>query len=336
MSHIKTLTGLRGVAALIVFISHAANENLLPSILGNGFGQTGVIIFFMLSGFLMTYLYLDKEFTLINVKYYIVARVGRVFPLYLFLILFSLIMVLFIDSEFYYKFGSKIQVIQALLFIKAPYVFWTIPVEVQFYGLFLLFWYAHKKNITPIFLFGGALITIVPSIIYIAINGDIPKIISTYSFSFFVGIVTSFYFKRIQKSNFISKVPPKIPFVFFILLFINLPEVRHQYSLNLFDDLFMKTWLDPLTWLIIYPLFIFTILDSPSLNFLNNNLFKTLGNISYGFYLMHYPILMYVKILKIGDSFKLLLAFSITFLLAYISNRIFERYANRKVKQLFI
>ena len=58
---IGALTGLRGVAALIVFVSHGANEGVLPAMLGNGFGQIGVMIFFVLSGFLMGQLYLRRS-----------------------------------------------------------------------------------------------------------------------------------------------------------------------------------------------------------------------------------------------------------------------------------
>jgi len=56
MKYIHTLTGLRGLAALIVFVSHSANVGLLPHFFGTGFGQVGVMIFFLLSGFLMSHL----------------------------------------------------------------------------------------------------------------------------------------------------------------------------------------------------------------------------------------------------------------------------------------
>ena len=58
MKRIHTLTGLRGIAALLVFISHCGAQSILPSFLGKGFGQIGVMLFFVLSGFLMTHLYI--------------------------------------------------------------------------------------------------------------------------------------------------------------------------------------------------------------------------------------------------------------------------------------
>jgi peptidoglycan/LPS O-acetylase OafA/YrhL len=45
MQHIHSLTGLRGLAAMLVFISHSANDGFLPVYVGDGFGQTGVMLF---------------------------------------------------------------------------------------------------------------------------------------------------------------------------------------------------------------------------------------------------------------------------------------------------
>lgn len=48
------LDGLRGLAAYIVLVSHASNmTGLWGTLLGNGAGQFGVMLFFVLSGFLM-------------------------------------------------------------------------------------------------------------------------------------------------------------------------------------------------------------------------------------------------------------------------------------------
>jgi peptidoglycan/LPS O-acetylase OafA/YrhL len=66
---IRKLNMLRGLAALIVLVSHYSNAtNLLNAMPGRGAGQLGVMIFFILSGFLMSYLYLKKGFTKDEVK----------------------------------------------------------------------------------------------------------------------------------------------------------------------------------------------------------------------------------------------------------------------------
>ena len=74
------LTGLRGVAALVVVIAHGTDAFLLEKKYFE-LGEQAVFIFFVLSGFLMGRLYLTKPFTWAAVKGYILSRVGRIFPL---------------------------------------------------------------------------------------------------------------------------------------------------------------------------------------------------------------------------------------------------------------
>jgi|TARA_B110000902_G_scaffold261419_1_gene336155 peptidoglycan/LPS O-acetylase OafA/YrhL len=147
--NIKQLTGLRGLAALIVFISHAANEELIANFLGNGFGQLGVMLFFVLSGFLMAHLYLEKIPNCSNIKVFFIARVGRVFPLFFILVILSYIVKTQVYENFHYQVNDISILTKSLLFIKASNEFWTIPIEVQFYVMFILLWFlsAYKEAI---------------------------------------------------------------------------------------------------------------------------------------------------------------------------------------------
>jgi peptidoglycan/LPS O-acetylase OafA/YrhL len=62
LNQIRVLNTLRGIAALIVVIAHySRSTGLLGGYSRRGSGQLGVI-FFMISGFLMTYIYLGKSF----------------------------------------------------------------------------------------------------------------------------------------------------------------------------------------------------------------------------------------------------------------------------------
>ena len=74
---VRKFDTLRGIAALIVVVSHYSNKtNIWDGILGNQAGQYGVMLFFILSGFLMSHLYMSKPFTLENSKKFIVARIA--------------------------------------------------------------------------------------------------------------------------------------------------------------------------------------------------------------------------------------------------------------------
>ena len=335
MKHIATLTGLRGVAALVVFISHSANESLLPAFLGNGFGQIGVMLFFVLSGFLMTHLYVHEDFHKDNIKLYIFARIGRVFPLYFLMLILSVVITQFISADSFYPFTfhEADKIIRALLLIDAKYVFWTIPVEVQFYVVFIAFWGLYKKGFNVYSLFAFVVITMMPSIILYNVMAELPKVVTTYSYAFFIGVITAFLVDKIKHHASIRKAANIFGLPSLVLLFINLPEFRVEYNIALFEHYFFKIWVDPVNWLIIYLLFICATLNSTSLSILNTRFFVFLGNISYGFYLIHYPVIMFfVREVDLDPLLKLVLAFVVAAGISYISYQYFEKRVGRKIR----
>ena len=88
MKYIPELTGLRALAALMVFAGHASKDGLLPEFLGISYSMQGVFLFFVLSGFLITYLLLkEEEITgTISIKDFYIRRVLRIWPLYFLII----------------------------------------------------------------------------------------------------------------------------------------------------------------------------------------------------------------------------------------------------------
>lgn len=85
--HLTALTSLRFFAALLVLLFHATTEiKVLPWGL-SGFlrnGGMGVSLFFILSGFVLTYTYLGSTASL---REFFVARFARIYPVYLFSLL---------------------------------------------------------------------------------------------------------------------------------------------------------------------------------------------------------------------------------------------------------
>ncbi|MFC3204569.1 acyltransferase family protein [Alteromonas oceani] len=337
MQYFHKLTGLRGFAALIVFVSHAANETLLPTFLGNGFGQTGVMLFFLLSGFLMTQLYIHEEFSKVNIKRYAFARIGRVLPLYFTLLIISvLITKLEGGSSIYpFMFTEFNRTVEAFMLIKAPYIFWTIPVEVQFYVVFIGFWGLYKSGFSTYVLILYALLTVLPSAyFYFFVKPKLLGIISTYGFAFFLGLVSAFAFDKIKDSVSAHKAANWFGLPVLILLCLNLPELRSMVGLIYTEDFFWKTWGDPLTWLLVYSVFLCVILNSTSMSILNSQFFVYLGKVSYGFYLLHYPVLAYfVSITDINMYIRLGLALFITLLLSHLSFYFFEKPLANKIRR---
>ena len=273
MNHIRPLTGLRGIAALIVFLSHATNEGMLPWVFGRGFGQIGVMIFFVLSGFLMTHLYAHRDFNGKEIRAYAVARFARVVPLYLALLLISVIVSNFIDAGFYYEFDKPGRIIRSALFIDAPYVFWTIPVEVQFYAVFIGFWWLIQRRANPALLFAFAAATLVPSIvIYFLFDHKTPKIVSYYSYGFFIGAGTALIYNQLKANARFQTAANILGIVMLVLVFVNLPAVRERGGPAAFifiDNTYVRTWLDPVSWIVVYGLTLCAALNARSLAILN-------------------------------------------------------------------
>src|ERR1700722_13625137 len=90
MPPIRSLTGARFIAALLVvcfhFVPHA--PTWMNSIIRNGY--LGVPFFFVLSGFILTYNYASDSQRQIGARSFWVARFARIYPIYLVSLVLSL------------------------------------------------------------------------------------------------------------------------------------------------------------------------------------------------------------------------------------------------------
>ena len=163
--HIAALDGIRGTAALLVVVSHLDGIGLTTGMPKHA-GSIGVIVFFILSGFLMGHLYLHRPFEPRAVLRYAAARAARVLPLYYAVVLGSYVLSLLIgqDYTFYLDFP---RLVRQLFMVGSAHVFWSIPPEVEFYAVFLLPWWLVATSrivpLAPLLLLGTAvLITVEP------------------------------------------------------------------------------------------------------------------------------------------------------------------------------
>jgi peptidoglycan/LPS O-acetylase OafA/YrhL len=145
--YIPSLDGIRAIAFLIVFISHAGLGKIIP-------GGFGVTIFFFLSGYLIT-TQLRREYersSKIDFKKFYMRRILRIWPPF-YLVLFLAIGVSYLVTQ---QTGFSLQQLQAFLtqfFHLSNYynvefgnqgmalgteVYWSLAVEEHFYLLFPL------------------------------------------------------------------------------------------------------------------------------------------------------------------------------------------------------
>ncbi|HWW99456.1 acyltransferase [Collimonas sp.] len=159
---IDAITGLRGLAALLVVYGHSLDWFALPW-KNHLSGEVGVAIFFSLSGFLMAYLYLGKRFSAINAVDYAISRFSRIAPAYLVILLLSFFIYVNVDPNFVYGISAK-NILRHIFFSGNVSVFWSITPEVEFYFLFVLAWaagsrYLNRSDLTGLlFLVLGSMI----------------------------------------------------------------------------------------------------------------------------------------------------------------------------------
>lgn len=158
--------GLRGLAALWVVLFHASEgkhiehiKDSIPSFLYKllfEFGDLGVAVFFVLSGFVMA---LTVQKSTVNSKFaakFILRRLVRLVPPYYFAIAFALIMLLVKSKVLHTEFSMvSMQSILAHAFFLQDFlsidqintVFWTLCIEVQFYISFIMIiWIADQAK----------------------------------------------------------------------------------------------------------------------------------------------------------------------------------------------
>lgn len=175
LKYFESLNGLRFIAAFLVVMHHSEtirNKYLLPnlqqfSLFQNG--RTAVTFFFVLSGFLITFLLLqerDKNGT-VSVSNFYVRRVLRIWPLYFFLVVIGTILVPFAIKIIHFNYQMPYTFSQVWLYfiLFIPFVvnaifghhflepLWSIGVEEIFYLMWAPIFRFVKKGIVPILIF---------------------------------------------------------------------------------------------------------------------------------------------------------------------------------------
>lgn len=142
--YMRPLDGIRGMACMLVIASHISQIlHIYEKEFNDYLGSMGVVIFFALSGFLMSALYTDARFTADKVVKYGIARFTRIAPAYWIAILFAWVLYLNIP-DFHYQM-TPWHLLRSAVFGGNQGVFWSIPPEVQFYGFFVLLWFAWSR-----------------------------------------------------------------------------------------------------------------------------------------------------------------------------------------------
>jgi peptidoglycan/LPS O-acetylase OafA/YrhL len=321
---IRKLNSLRAIAALIVFFTHFSDiTNWLKGSLGGGSGAYGVMLFFLLSGFLMSYLYLDTSFCKANIQRYLLARVGRVLPLYL-VIVFCSYLLTQSGYDILYNIHDFNTLIGHLLFLQGESVLWSIPPEIQFYFLFVIFWLfvGNRKGYIYLLIVAFMISWYLASFprLFGQIEGIPYNLFNTLRALpyFFIGVIFGLHYKSFKVPNYLKSS-------WFILALCLIPLMYPEFTpINEGDK--KRMWLSYEILFVMSTVFFCVVFLVPNNTiFLANKVGDFIGKVSYSLYLLHMPIIVMVNKLNLGTELKLVLSLSLSILIAYVSYRFFER-----------
>ncbi|MGV1019712.1 acyltransferase family protein [Empedobacter falsenii] len=347
------LTGYRAIAAWIIFIYHffPFNNPNFPIFLKNIIGEFhfGVDLFFVLSGFLITYRYFDQA--KIDFKQYMVNRFARIYPMY-FLMTILVFLVGYIKSPEWYmdktiEFVLSITMLKALFtkyFLSGVPQGWTLTLEELFYFTAPFYFILIKKSkkwliIIPIviLLFGMG----IKSLFNTENNiwGFLQSNIYVFIFEFFSGIVLAILIKS-------KPIKFKINWVTYfgllmLILYVSCLQFLKPYF-NFKADIIRSIELIGLSLFGIVPL-LWGLINEQTIiqKFLSSRYMVLLGKSSYIFYLIHKGFIpIFINDYLTSNKLLLFILLNIISILMYIyleepiNNFIRKKYNTTKKPQL--
>lgn len=351
--YFPNLNGLRFIAAFLVIIHHIEQFKLMMNIENYwevpfimNIGKHGVVLFFVLSGFLITYLLLAEEHISkkITISKFYIRRILRIWPLYYLIIILAFFILpninIFIlpnyDKEVVYS-NLIHKLILYIFFLPnlvlslygiIPYVSqtWSIGTEEQFYLIWPIIIKYFRKN--RILLMFSIIIFYLCFKLFLktSYSNFIPYKKTVIDFWHFFSIdcmaIGGFYavilFQKNKLVNFFQNIylfyATLIITIILMLKGIYIPYIQYEFFAVLFG------------------LIIFNLAANNNIKIsLENKILIYLGNISYGLYMYHpIGIVFAIYLCKTANLLTnwVLYPLSITFtiLLSELSYRYFETY----------
>lgn len=358
---LHALTGLRFFAAAAVFYHHLGGkfgwEQNRYSI-----GSLAVTFFFILSGFVLTYVYHDQLANRKQVGRFLFNRFARIWPLHFFCLLLAAGLVWF-DSRltvepFWQKFTLNLSLLQSWTpFSDWVFAFngvaWSISTEAFFYGLFplLMFAGARVRNVAI-----GIAFTVV-ALVVVFLNylsqsdwqmldyeriGHVNPIIRLPEFC--CGVLAGRFFLRVRGNERPAKSPTntnRIIWTFLEILivaaivalcyWITEQRFRLQITNAVWGSEFLGSWFRVAypTLLMAIAVLVFAKSDGLTSQLLSARPTIYLGEISYAFYMIHFLVLRTINLASISygqlsDWQIAALAFAISLGLSVLLHQLIE------------
>jgi peptidoglycan/LPS O-acetylase OafA/YrhL len=282
---ISWLDSLRGIAALMVAVMHlweflkvryvAETTTIISKIINLvildclNFGKLGIVIFFMISGYVIPFSLKNK-----NVKKFIVTRFFRLYPAYWFSLLLYVIVggtihsiyVLVANITMFHKFAGIPDLVG---------VYWTLQIELSFYILCCFLFYKKilfRERTISTMIYGILIMALIMSYFRYVMEIKFPVTLLLGLVLMFLGM----QWRIASESSNYKFIKRNV--CFFILTLIPVCFLAYNKDFG-YNEKWYKYFVSYLLGLVMFRLFSKFRIKSNALNFL--------GNISYSVYLLH-------------------------------------------------
>lgn len=319
----------RGIAALMVCIfhfwihmSHFYNNSFSSIRKITAIGSYGVDFFFVLSGFIISYSYVNKDIT---IKKYLANRYLRIFLPYIPLgIIFGLGYTFFPNLSFEDVNFNWIATLTLIpIGTTSLVVAWSLMHEIIFYFIFIIAIINYKKYNYFLIIWSFLIIIynfyLQKSLIESeflnltsieSLDFFISKFLHLYNFEFILGYICYLFLDYFKNKKIVIALAILFLSLFIIFYYID------------FNKLILKT---------LYSLFSFWLIiiayQNKEILFSKNNFFMKMGNYSYSLYLLHIPV--QIVFFRIFPHFNIFVTFFtgifIILICSYIYCEIFEK-----------
>lgn len=339
--HFHTFDALRFFAFLLVFLLHLPKTGNIYIDFFLKSGEIGVTFFFVLSGFLITYIliYEKKHQNKISLKKFFARRILRIWPLFYLMITFAYLspyilnaLNLPFNNEGYKPdlltsifFGENYKMMMTNTFPDgAPLrVMWSLCIEEHFYILWgvLLYFISPKK--IPHLIISSIIIAHISRQIYTHF-GIIHIDIFSYLDYFAFGAIPA-YILMYKKSfiDYLERIPRYFKYIFLIL------NVAIVFIIPNINFVFI-THISPFILSLLFSITILFTLGNNSIHINDNLWLSKLGIYTYGLYLYHTIIILLLiqifKYLSFSNWYLLgITSLFITIGISIISYHLFEK-----------
>ena len=319
-------------------------------------GGIGVSFFFVLSGFLITYILTTDILNQgnINPKRFFIRRAFRIVPLFYLMVLMAFLTPDSVATSigfhmiwggydphcwFSFTFTENIAMI---LNDNVPKntplsVFWSLCIEEQFYIYWMIAFFVMKKNWIPYFLIFNVFLAIGFRVygdeIFATQHVNKVDLFSNLDYFSISGILGYFVASQYEKvANFVMKIPLFVKWGYIVFV---LGMLFFQYMIFETPSWFVDVFWYTISAIVFTGLLLLFVPKNSQIKFSDNHIFTKLGKISYGLYVYHivWIHIIYKFYIDYGievDGVRsyfvfIVTTFAMTVVTSYLSYRFFEK-----------